>query len=1237
MKTYIKRNKFFFLAILIYLTGIILDKQQIPQSNSNVVSKFKTVLHQKEKGIRILVDSIETILVNTEFSFDNSDSILLNPAKIQSIKDKGYTILIYENDTLKYWTDNLIDFNFLYSDHIFEGKACKWNNQILEIYQKNIYNYNIVGFIRIKSKYNLQNNYLKDEFQKDFNISPSIEVSFLFTSEALPIQDIDNEIPLYLSYGDESFNNPGTSWLLSIIYLLSFLFLILHINSSLNGLYKHKLKLVFIPLILFATILVRIFLLKFKFPINVFSQDFFDIQYYASNWLNSSLGDVILNLMVYFIVAFHFFKLLITQKTTDYLKKRNILKVILSIILLLGGFIIFIFNIDLIQDLVVNSQISFNLYNLTSLNIFSLFGFLSIILIIILSIFIVFKTFKFSTILLKTKQIIPIFFITFVIAIGIDFIVTKNINFISIGLILLLNIIVYYYRNKLQKIELYHFSLIGFLASILVSFIIIVTLKSKQTDEHKLLASQLLEQRDDIGEILLEDIAKKLPNDQILSEYAKNISLTNINIKIEDYLKRRYFDSYWNKYDISVIICTENDSIIKQEHSIFNCKIHFTNLINNHGTELNYPNSYFINEQDFKNSYLLSTNYPTENDSVTFYISLSPKLYPSNIGYPELLLNTDGEDIKKKNYSYAKYINNKLEQKSGSYTYPLNGKNFYTSNEEFHSIIEKDIKHIVYTMAPGDYTIVSYKRITFWDGIVFFSYTFLIFIVLIGIYAIVSNYSLSIKPREWNFRTKLILSMLGILSATFVLIGSVIVAINANQYKKQHQKEVIEKLQEINISLSQKFNSLDSITTSWNENKLSDLDIYLRKLSEILGSDVNIYNKDGLLLATSRPEIFTFNLVGKRINPIALYQIQHNHVSQFIHKEQISSMEFTSAYAQFLNDDDKLLAIINMPYFTKPNAIREELTNLIVAIINIFVVLFLIAIFVSVIISEQIISPLNILQSKFKKLELGKKYEKIEYKRKDEVGDLVREYNKMVEKLDESIVLLSKSERESAWRDMAKQIAHEIKNPLTPMKLSIQLLLRSWENQDEDFDYRLRDMSNTLIQQIETLKRIAEEFSDFAKMPKPQEQVINITDKIEQMSKFYENSENVDVVANLNNFKDIFIITDDKQITRAFINLIKNAIQAIPDGVRGHILLDLDVFNDKVRIKIIDNGTGIPEDVKDKLFLPSFTTKSSGMGIGLAMVKNIINNTNGKISFKSELGKGTTFFLEFPVYTKTDE
>jgi nitrogen fixation/metabolism regulation signal transduction histidine kinase len=264
------------------------------------------------------------------------------------------------------------------------------------------------------------------------------------------------------------------------------------------------------------------------------------------------------------------------------------------------------------------------------------------------------------------------------------------------------------------------------------------------------------------------------------------------------------------------------------------------------------------------------------------------------------------------------------------------------------------------------------------------------------------------------------------------------------------------------------------------------------------------------------------------------------------------------------------------------------------------------------------------------KIELGKQHEKIEYGRKDELGQLVAEYNSMAEKLEESAKLLAQGERESAWREMAKQIAHEIKNPLTPMKLSIQFLMRSKENNDADFDKKLEKVSNTLIQQIDTLSSIATGFSNFAKMPKPNEHPFNVIETLSNVIQLFNNVDNIDITSDLGGYEDITIVADKEQISRVFINLIKNATQAIPEGIRGKIHVSLEK-QDKLIIKISDNGCGIPDEIRGKLFTPSFTTKSSGSGLGLAMVKNIIINAKGNITFESEVGKGTTFIVTLPL------
>jgi len=395
-------------------------------------------------------------------------------------------------------------------------------------------------------------------------------------------------------------------------------------------------------------------------------------------------------------------------------------------------------------------------------------------------------------------------------------------------------------------------------------------------------------------------------------------------------------------------------------------------------------------------------------------------------------------------------------------------------------------------------------------------------------------------------------------------------------------------------------------------------------------TDINLYDLNGILLATSRPEIFQKGLIGKQINRIAYTELALNGKAQFIQKENIGILTYSSIYIPLKNIENKVIAYINLPYFTNNNNLQKNISNLLITTINIYVVLFLFTILLAFIISNQITRPLRMLQDKFKAVQLGKKHQEILYEKKDEIGHLVKEYNLMVTKLEENVLQLAESERESAWREMAKQIAHEIKNPLTPMKLSVQLLQRSWKDNKEDFSKRLENVSLTLIEQIDTLSSIASEFSAFAKMPKPQDEEVDISAKLRTVIQLFENTKDVTLNTNFHGNDSVKIIADKEQLSRVFINILKNGIQSIPEGVKGTIFIEVTTYGNNVKVTIEDNGSGISDDKKDKLFKPSFTTKTKGMGMGLAIVKNIINNANGEIWFESELGKGTKFFVEFP-------
>ncbi|HOT89348.1 MAG TPA: ATP-binding protein, partial [Bacteroidales bacterium] len=296
---------------------------------------------------------------------------------------------------------------------------------------------------------------------------------------------------------------------------------------------------------------------------------------------------------------------------------------------------------------------------------------------------------------------------------------------------------------------------------------------------------------------------------------------------------------------------------------------------------------------------------------------------------------------------------------------------------------------------------------------------------------------------------------------------------------------------------------------------------------------------------------------------------------------------------------------------------------------NINVVLTALAVIIALLVSNYITLPMKLIQEKLSRLKLGKKNEKISWKKNDEIGGLIDDYNRVIDELAVSAEMLAKSERESAWREMAKQIAHEIKNPLTPMKLSVQHLKKAWDEKTPDWEKRFEKFSKTMIEQIESLSNIASEFSDFSKLPKTIDEPIDLIQIIENAVELYrENKQNI--YFNKPELGKWEVLADKTQLIRIFNNLIKNSVQAISSLENGMIEIGIKKEESQYVIEIKDNGVGIANEQKEKIFSPNFTTKTGGMGLGLAMVRNIVENYKGKIWFESETGIGTTFFVKLP-------
>lgn len=299
-------------------------------------------------------------------------------------------------------------------------------------------------------------------------------------------------------------------------------------------------------------------------------------------------------------------------------------------------------------------------------------------------------------------------------------------------------------------------------------------------------------------------------------------------------------------------------------------------------------------------------------------------------------------------------------------------------------------------------------------------------------------------------------------------------------------------------------------------------------------------------------------------------------------------------------------------------------------LMNVYVFLLLITAAISILVANRVADPLVSLVEKLKRTNLSSN-EPLEWNSDDEIGELVNAYNKMIGKLEESALKLKQSEREGAWREMAKQVAHEIKNPLTPMKLHLQHLKRVFEADPEQAKPLLDRVSNTLIEQIDGLSKIATEFSHFAQMPQAENTTFVLNHLLDSVHQLFQKEAPVHTRLTLDMCSEpISVYADRDQLMRVFNNLIKNAMQSIPEDRIGDISIVLKKEEKRAVVKIEDNGEGIPEAMQDRVFQPSFTTKNSGMGLGLAMSKNIVEAANGRIYFETEVGVGTTFVVELP-------
>lgn len=477
-----------------------------------------------------------------------------------------------------------------------------------------------------------------------------------------------------------------------------------------------------------------------------------------------------------------------------------------------------------------------------------------------------------------------------------------------------------------------------------------------------------------------------------------------------------------------------------------------------------------------------------------------------------------------------------------------------------------------------------------------------------------------------SLRTRIFLSMIMLIVMASILMASISIIQFKNEAKEYHQ----ERLDRKENAIKEHINYVLSTTTY----PLTQANLALifkdkiHELADIHNVDINIYSLKGKLVKSSKAT-FSIDKVAPPIPNYIIKLVQSSVEKRYVDIKSNNGIRNRSSYSQIKDDKFKPLGILNIPYVEDDGYYEKELHQFLLRLSQVYSFMLLIAFGLAYFLSTYITKSLKTISDKINETSLNQKNEKIVIEANSkEINLLINAYNKMVDKLEESATKLAQSEREQAWREMAKQVAHEIKNPLTPMRLTVQSFQRKFDPSDPNLKQKLDDYSKTLIQQIDTMSAVASAFSNFASMPAQQNENLNVVDVVELALDIF----NEEFIVFKSNKKEIISKLDRTQLIRIITNLVKNAIQSIPDEQEiKEILVSVKEVKDNVIITVKDNGVGIEAENVNSIFEPKFTTKTSGMGLGLGIIKNIIENYKGTITFETKLGKGSTFIVSLPI------
>lgn len=1215
-------------------------------------------LHTRQMDPSAMADLVEKDLHSREAVFEKvlaDESLMhkiwvdsLSLPEVKKLEALPFYLYAYEGNYLRFWNTNAVipsglgarQFSVLSTDRGFF---------VVRQVHLGDSSRHMVALMPVLVTYPVENDYLHSHFAASESIPANTRIILPGeqTAGAYKISGMHGTGAFYLLFNIQDIQKWSPGVLFIVLLFLALLASISWIHLIILHLTRNVSSIVGFIATLAVIVAFRAYLYINGPPFNLDTLVFFSPRLYASSVALPSFGDLFINTLCILWLVLFLVRHTPYKSYFEGLKGPRVRTVVAVVLVLLMLAYVQLF-VHILQGLVIDSSISFDVSRFYSIDTYTILGLLVICIITGISCVVIYL-FNFQLQALfadKMRKYGAVVFagaILLLISGGYE----EAFRWYLLGWLVLFLILLDIPRLHLVS-DLFEPQMIfwALFTGVFCTELLQYFNDSKEKESRKAFVEQrLAPHRDNVLEYTFDKTAKAIERDNGLKHFFLR-PLPSARKLLDRQLDSLYFTGPVDRYEATIYLFDVEGRPLYNKDSI-----EYYRLLaeKEQSITTSTPSLFFRETMPDKSSYLsyIPVLSDTAGEKLGYvFIDLSLKKQAAETVYPELLLPTTSRANPKDNeYSYAVYVNGYLTSQTNEYPFATFMRYDTLKDQDFRFYKVAGVSELHYRVSDKRTIVVVHNRSQWIEHITVFSYLFSIQVALaivILLYQLyLSYFTRPVAGRRYivlTLRKRIQYAMLTIVFVSFVFIGIVTVLFFTSRYRSSGSDKLRSAMQVAQKSVQDYLTTAHAYDNDYLFDSVTQSGNFRSFLSGLAGSqkiDINLYDNDGNLFAASQDEIFQRGLLARIMRPDAFYQLGEGGKSILLQNENVAGLSYLSAYEPLRDDRGIALGYVNVPFFSSERDLKFQISNIVITLINVYAFIFLISSLITVWITRWVTGSFNLIIRQFGKLNLQQN-ERIVWPYNDEIGMLVMEYNKMVDKVEANAALLARSERETAWREMARQVAHEIKNPLTPMKLNIQYLQQAIRNDSPNIKDLTKRVSEAIIEQIDNLSYIASEFSNFAKMPEARPEVLNLVDLVQTAAGLYRNEQRIEVTIAIPNIS-VNVYSDHSQLLRTLTNLLENAKQAIDPEKHGKIDVGLAVDGETAVISITDNGHGISEEVAQKIFQPYFTTRTSGTGLGLAMTRKIIEFWKGEISFQSEEGQGTTFYIKLPIVREGDQ